>query len=70
MKRFKQFINESVENNDYDEFLETVKNSIITDFGMSEQQTNIFIKKNDINLKNLFDDGIEPKEAIAIIKLP
>lgn len=69
MKRFKQFINESVDN-DYEEFLDNIKNSIITDFGMSDQQTNIFIKKNDDKLQQLFDDGIEPKEAIAIIKLP
>ena len=70
MKKFNQFVNESVQNNDYEDFLETVKNSIINDFDMSEQQTTIFIKKNDDKLQQLFDDGVEPKDAIAIIKLP
>jgi len=69
MKKFKEFINESVDSN-YQGFLDEIKDSIINDFDYTEQQTNIFMKQNDDKLVQLFEDGIEPKEAIAIIKLP
>lgn len=69
MKKFKDFLKESVDN-DYQTYLDDVKNSIITDFGLSEQQTNIYIKKNEDTFKRLFEDDIEPKEAITIVKLP
>jgi len=68
MKRFKDFMNENLDNN-YQDFLDDVKNTIISDFDLSQQQVDVFINKNDEQLKQLFDDGIEPIEAIGIIKL-
>ena len=68
MKRFKDFMNENLDNN-YQNFLDDVRNTIISDFDLSQQQVDVFINKNDEQLKQLFDDGIEPIEAIGIIKL-
>jgi len=71
MKRFKEFINENnVTKNDYIDFIEEIKNYIISDFDMSVQQTNIFLEQNEDILKQLFEDGVSPKDAIVTIKLP
>ena len=66
MKRFKDFIKESNQNEmDYVDYLDEINQLLLSDFTMSEKQSLIFIKEYDEFLKDAWENGLTTKEAIV-----
>lgn len=73
MKRFNDFISEKKDyetnNQEYGNFLEQIEINLMSDFKMTEEQSDVFIKQYNNILKSAFISGLTTKEAITSIKI-
>jgi hypothetical protein len=78
MKKFREFVNESVnitqpeivENVEFDNFINQVKEALIKDFNNTEEQVEEFLELYIDVLEDSFDNDFTPREAIASTKIP